>query len=110
MYRYIGSAYAGSACLVREPAAIRAELCELEEELHRTEERMKDATRRKEEVHRCLQAGKHPSDPTLLATLDEIVFECDEIHDTMLSLCDRVDTLAEELCEAIYRLRGMRAC
>ena len=93
--------------LFRAPRVIREELLSIREELKTAEGRMEEAEARKEELLLTLSAS--PSDTESLTALGEIVEDSEELKGRLEELWERIDTLSEELSDALFLLYGTPA-
>ncbi len=90
--------------LFRAPRAIREELLLAREQLKAAEGRLSEAETRKEELLLSL-SGEHTDAEGLLA-LRGIVEDAEELKAHLEELWEKVDTLAEELSDALFLLHG----
>ena len=108
MYHYMPytSDHAGGV-LFRAPREIREELLLIREELKTAESRMEEAEARKEELVLSLSAT--PEDSELLTSLTGIIEDCEELKGRLEELWEHIDTLSDELSDALFLLHGTPA-
>ena len=104
-YSTIDDAYPEERILWREPDEIREEIDLVRELLRATQGSLGESERRREELLLALSDEGY-EDHERIRELEMLCEECDEIKATLESLWERVDTLAEELEDARYFLRG----
>ena len=104
MYRYMPYTAEGGGLLLRDPAEIRTELSDIRALLRRTEEKMAEAESAKEEILLTLTGNERDAEG--LRALDGVVEDCTTLKKTLEELWERTDSLAEELSDSLFLVRG----
>ena len=107
MYHYIPYSADGGGLLCRDPADVREELASVRTLLAEGERRLTEAESIKDELLAVLSHAN--ATPELMTALDGVIADCEERKATLEALWERTDSLAEELADAVFLLRGMPA-